>query len=1089
MLEGMIRRGTLLAIGVAILCVFGVLAVMRVPVQMIPDLEVRVITVRTAWPGATPQDIEKEILIDQEEYLRNVPNLQRMVARATPGEALIELEFPFGVVLNDAMIRVNNALTQVPSYPENVDEPRLYATSFSYNSFIYFRVEPLPGNPKQVDMDLMRDFVDDNVRTLLERVPGVSQVDIGGGASRQVQIFVDPGRLAERNISLTQVREAVRARNRDVSGGDVNSGKRRYLLRTVGRFENLRDLEELVLAQRGNATIRLKDVAKVRLDHYEIRAEAYVNAQPVIALSVRRETGSNVIAIKEAMLPVVEAVNRDLLEPVGVRMVLTTDDVRYVQASIANVWTNLSIGALLATAVMFLFLRSGTATLVGVIGIPICAIAAFLGLLLAGRTINVISLAGVAFAIGMTLDNTIVVLESIERERRVGLGRMEAALAGVRRVWPAVLASTLTTVLVFTPVLFLEQEAGQLYSDVAVAISASILASMLVAISVVPAISARLSFGGTATLASTRKSFTRRIVGWVSWLVGARVRRVACLGGIVALTALVIGWLTPPAEYLPEGEEAKAFSMMIGPTGYSLPEMSAIAQELHRQFRPYLGQEPARFDRGEAEVPALQYFVVWVRPQYLRMIAETKDPRHIDALMEVIRERFARYPGMRSFSSRGSIISSNDGGTRSVDLDITGTDLAAVYDTALAAYTRAFEIFDKPQVRPDPPALSLGQPLLELRPRWERAAELGLTTEELGYAVAGLSDGAYVDEFFFGDDKIDIFLYSAVRPAEALTDIVNLPIHTPQGTVLPVGAVVDVVETVDTNTIRRVDGRRTVTLSIIPPRSVALESAVGMVDTEIIQRLKASGAVPAGVGMDISGASDRLQATREALSGNYAVAVLLCYLLLVGIFSHWGYPLLIMTTVPLGIAGGIVGLWLMNAVGAQLPLIGLALIRQPFDMITMLGFLILVGTVVNNPILLVDQALHNLRKEGMDPHNAVTGAVESRLRPILMSTITTIFGLAPLVFLPGAGTELYRGVGAIVLFGLLFATVVTLLFLPALLVEVLQWRAGAGAVRGRQRRGAAASAAGTASAHPELDGSEPDARDGTVRRPSAGRVD
>jgi multidrug efflux pump subunit AcrB len=422
------------------------------------------------------------------------------------------------------------------------------------------------------------------------------------------------------------------------------------------------------------------------------------------------------------------------------------------------------------------------------------------------------------------------------------------------------------------------------------------------------------------------------------------------------------------------------------------------------------------------------------------MIAETKDPRHIDGLMTAIGERFAQYPGMRSFSSRGSIISSNDGGTRSVDLDITGADLAEVYGVALAAYQRANEVFESPQVRPDPPSLTLGQPLLELRPRWERAAELGLTTEELGYAVAGLSDGAFVDEFFLADDKIDIYLYSTQRPAQDLSDIVNLPIHTPQGTVLPVGALVDVVETVDTNTVRRVDGKRTVTLSIIPPRSVALETAVERVQQDVIAHLRHTGVVPAAVGLDISGASDRLTATREALSANYLVAMLLCYLLLVAIFSHWGYPLAIMTTVPLGIAGGIAGLWLLNLVGAQLPLFGLAAIRQPFDMITMLGFLILVGTVVNNPILLVDQALHNLREQGFAPEQAVAEAVESRLRPILMSTITTIFGLAPLVLIPGAGTELYRGVGAIVLFGLLFATVVTLVFLPALLVEVFKWR-------------------------------------------------
>jgi len=232
-----------------------------------------------------------------------------------------------------------------------------------------------------------------------------------------------------------------------------------------------------------------------------------------------------------------------------------------------------------------------------------------------------------------------------------------------------------------------------------------------------------------------------------------------------------------------------------------------------------------------------------------------------------------------------------------------------------------------------------------------------------------------------------------------------------------------------------------VTLNIIPPRSVPLESGVKIVQAQLIDHLKAQGAIPAGVTLDISGASDRLTATQEALSGNYAVAVLLCYLLLVAVFTNWGYPLVIMTTVPLGIAGGIVGLWLLNVVGGWLPAFGFTAISQSFDMITMLGFLILVGTVVNNPILLVDRALHYVRHSGLEPVEAVRKAVETRLRPILMSSITTIFGLAPLVFIPGAGTELYRGVGAIVLFGLFFATLVTLVFLPSLLVEVLGWRA------------------------------------------------
>jgi len=1039
MLEAIIRRGTILTIAILVVCVLGILAAFRIPTQMIPDLEVRTITVETRWPGATPQDIEKEILIEQEEYLRNVPNLHRMVSVARTGEAEIELEFPFGTDVDGALIRVNNALTQVPSYPENVDEPRVFATSFSQNAFMYYRVAPQPGNPAGIDMDMMRDFVDDNVRTRMERVPGVSQVEIGGGAERQVQIRIDPDRLAARGLSLAAVRERVRERNRDVSGGDVDSGKRRYLLRTIGRVRDARELEDLVLARRGDAVTRLGDVAEVRLDHAEIRSESYVNGDPVISLAVRRETGSNVIDIKHAMAPTVAEINDEVLEPAGMRLELTTDDVRYVEASLVSVWRNLVIGALLATGVMFLFLRSVPATLVGVLGIPVCTIAAFLGLMAFGRTINVISLAGVAFAIGMTLDNTIVVLENIERHRRRGLERLQAALAGAREVWPAVLASTLTTVLVFTPILFVEEEAGQLYSDVAIAISAAILASMLIATTAVPAAASRIPARATAG-EREEPAWQRRILAAVDRLLAARSRRYLVMGGVVAFTAFAIQVLMPPAEYLPEGEEAKTFSRMTPPPGYSLEEMSGIAEEIHAEFLPHLGADPGPYRRGDTPVPPLMYFNLWVTPNRLFVITEPENPDHIEPLMALINEKFESYPGMRSFSTRGSIISGNEGGTRAVAVDVSGPELAEIYRAASAIYDRAESVFDNPQVRAEPSTLSLSQPLIRIRPREARIAELGMTTEEVGFSVAALTDGAYVDEFFLANDKIDIYLYRQGGEADEVGELGRLPLYAPGGSSLPLSSLAEIEEVVDTDQIRRVDGRRTVSLFVIPPEAVPLERAVGIVKEDVLGELQAAGEVPSGVSTTITGASDRLNATREALWGNYVVAVLLCYLLMVAIFTHWGFPPLILTAVPLGVAGGIAGLWLLNAVGAQLPLIGLSAVNQPFDMITMLGFLILVGTVVNNPILIVEQTRLNLKEAGASVRDAVRQAVAARLRPILMTTITTTFGLAPLVFLPGAGTELYRGVGAIVLFGLAFTMLITLTFLPALLVTLLQWR-------------------------------------------------
>jgi multidrug efflux pump subunit AcrB len=327
----------------------------------------------------------------------------------------------------------------------------------------------------------------------------------------------------------------------------------------------------------------------------------------------------------------------------------------------------------------------------------------------------------------------------------------------------------------------------------------------------------------------------------------------------------------------------------------------------------------------------------------------------------------------------------------------------------------------------------MGQPLLEIRPDWERATELGLDTSDLCYAIWAFTDGAFVDEFFLGDDKIDMFLYSTNGVIERPGDVGKILLYTQNGGVVPLEAVARINETVNTETIRRVDSQRTITLSIIPPRDIPLEVGVERVRDEIIGALSPG----TGITMRISGASDRLKATRAALSDNFVIAILVSYLLLVAIFSHWGYPLIIMMTVPIGISGGLVGLWLMNFVGARLDYFGLPNIQQPLDVITMLGFLVLIGTVVNNPILLVEKALAN-RRRGLAPRAAVIESTRARLRPIVMSTITTVFGLSPLVLNPGAGTELYRGLGAIVLFGLLFSSIVTITFMPALLSLVLE---------------------------------------------------
>ena len=1039
MFEAMVKRGIITTVAVLILVVIGIVAALKIPVQMIPDLEVRTISVSTFWPGATPQDVEKEIIIEQEEYLRSVRGLQRITSSASFGRAQIEMEFPFGINLNDTLLEVINALSRVPSYPNNVNEPRISASSFSSNSFMFFRIMPLPGNPRNLDMVPMQDFIEDHVASRMETVPGVSSVSVYGGAERQIQILIDPARLAERHLTIADIRQAILQRNRDVSGGEIESGKRRYLLRTIGRFRDVEELKEVIISKENDAVIRLGEVAEIKLSHFEVTRYASTDGNPVIGMSVRRQAGSNVISIKDAMMKEMAAIEEEILKPAGMYSRLISDDVKYVKASISNVWTNLLIGAVLASLVMYLFLRSGRATLIGIMGIPVCTIAAFIGLLLAGRTINVISLAGVAFAIGMTLDNSIVVLESIEQAWRRGLNRWQATVEGIKRVWPAVLASTLTTVLVFVPIIFISEEAGQLYSDIAIAISASILASMFIAIAVLPTAAANFAFVDKPTEhAIGPMAWKQKIVNGVSWLIATRQRQLGVLVLVAGTSLGIMAFLTPAAEYLPEGEEAKLFAGMSPPTGYNIDMMKEAGDEVEAYFLPFLDHDPALFDRGETDVPAIAWFNMHVSADRVFVIAAPKEDSHIKPLMNAVNDKLGSYVGMRSFVSRGSIISSNSGGTRSINLDISGPSLQTIYGVAMDVEQRAKEVFEKPRIRSNPRSLTLSQPLVEIHPKWERLQETGMTHGDMGFVVAALTDGAFIDEFFLDDDKIDIYLYSDIGNRASLDSLEGLSIYTPNNTVVPLTSIADIVETVDTSNIRRVDGKRTVTLNIIPPEDVALETGVEVVKKDVVAYLQETGALPSNVKITISGASDQLQSTKESLAANYAVAVIIIYLVLVAIFSHWGYPLLIMTTIPLGIACGIVGLWGMNTVGEWLPAFGLPAITQSFDMITMLGFLILMGTVVNNPILIVHQAMLNVKERAMEAAEAVRVAVETRIRAIIMSTLTTICGLAPLVFIPGEGTELYRGVGVIVLFGLLGTAVVSLTFLPALTMFFLR---------------------------------------------------
>ncbi len=1034
-----------------IVAIFGFVSFLRVPVQMSPDLTQTSITVMTMWPGATPQDVEREIVREQERFLRSIPNLEKLTSSSSTGFAQVVLDFRLGTPFEEILVQTQNALSQVPSYPENVDQPRILTTSGSDQPIAWFSLGKRKDAPEDLNVTGMQRFAEDNIKTALERTPGVSQSEVLGGARDTVNIYVDPAKLAERDITIGELRQAIRSRNRDTSGGDFNEGKRRYLIRTVGRFDSLQAVEDTIIAHRDGNPVFLRDVGHAESGLEQFRAVVRASGEPGIGINVRRRAGTNILEVMDAVKATVAELNEGILQENGLRLEQVTDDTVYIRDAVRLVIQNLLVGGFFASMVLLLFLRSFPATIIGALAIPICIVSSFLGLTLTGRTVNVISLAGIAFAIGMTVDASIVVLENIDRHMHMGKKMFNAALDGTRQVWGAILASTLTTVIVFLPIVFVQEEAGQLFADIGIAISSAIILALFTAITVIPTACYRFmryaheqpttwmgrrmkDLFGLVWLAS---QFKEAVLFFVKWLMAGVLRRVVL---VLALTGVSLGtafYLAPQTDYLPDGNRNILFAFMIPPPGYNLDEMSEIGRQLEDQFVPHIGADPALFHKGEADVPALDYFLFVATTSFQISLAVATDPNDSDDLKQVLNNRLNQVPGMIAFTTRPSIFPTEDGGSRAIQVDITGRDLEEIYRVAGMAFGQIMQSGISESVRPDP-GLVLGQPLVEIRPDFVRAAELGVSSQDLGYTIWSMTDGAYLDEFYQLDDRVDMFLYSTEGTIRNLDDLQNLKLRTRGGGVVPLSSVASLVETVDTETIRRVNNQRAVTLTVVPPRSLPLEVAADRLQNEIIGGMQERGMVPPGVSMQLSGATDKLADTRDALTFNLFIAIIVTYLLMVALFAHWGYPLVIMMSLPLGIVGGVLGLWIMNAAAPFLNTIGVGFEFQALDVLTMLGFVILVGTVVNNPILIVNRTLQLIREDGMPVLDAVLESVRIRIRPIMMSTLTTVGALSPLVLVPGAGAELYRGLGIVILFGLFCSTIFTLTFIPSLLSLSLQ---------------------------------------------------
>ncbi|NLS92279.1 MAG: efflux RND transporter permease subunit [Planctomycetaceae bacterium] len=1085
------------AVGVILIVLFGVIALNTVPIQLTPDVDRPVVTVRTEWPGRSPEEIEKSILIEQEEKLKTVQGLWKMVSTADLGRANITLEFNVGVEMMRALQEVANTLDEVPYYPEDVDRPVIRAADTASDDAVAYCL--LQADDPEFEMAEFYDHADRYLKPALERIPGVAELTIHGGREHQVQVQFDPATLAQRGISVTQLRAALQSDNVNESAGDLADGRQDVRFRVLGQFDSLDPLRRTIITYDAHGVpIRVEDVADVDLT---LEKKVYFNqckGRTSMSIFIKRETGTNVLEVMKGVRRQIDELNAPggLLKSYkndryGINLRLIVDDTYYINRAVGLVRENLLLGGCLAVLILLLFLRSPRPTLIIAVAIPISVMGTFVVMALTGRNLNVISLAGLSFAVGMVVDNAIVVLENIDRHLAMGEKAFEAAYRGAKEVWGAILSSTLTTIAVFAPVLTIQEESGQLFYDIALAICAAVALSLIVSITVVPTAGSKFlrdhrkhrgpirraagSLFGLVPLSSWCCDAFSRLIYLICHpnLAGVWLRLV--LVSLITVAALGLSWmLVPPASYLPDGNKNHTFGQMFTPPGYSLSQNTLVAERLEAAVRPYWEAKDSREATAIAPlidsqtnkpievVPAIDEFFFVVSRGRVFMITTSKDPENVKPVKAILDQAMKRIPGCRGYASQRSIFGRNAGGSNTVEVEVVGNDMQQLVDSSSQLQQALMAEFSGIAVRNDPMTFNEAGPEQQLIVDQVRAKELGLNVGDMAITARAMVDGAKVGDFNFDGDNIDLVIVRDPNSPLTPHEMAALPLAVTEEdgrhAIVPLGDLVQFVDADASQSIRRVEQRRAVTFTVNPPAEMALEQAQARIE-ELVAGLRQQGLMASEVEVNMSGNADKLTQVRTALLGHWTgwnwesvtsvglsrlfLALVITYLLMAALFESFLYPFVIMFSVPLAAVGGFVGLRLVRILEPA----------QQLDTLTMLGFVILIGVVVNNAILIVHQALNFMRGIGegehdicekLPPREAIRQSVKTRIRPIFMTTATSVFGMLPLVLAPGAGSELYRGLGAVVVGGLVCSTIFTLLVVPLLFSLVLDCQAGLG---------------------------------------------
>ncbi len=1003
-----IRRPVLVLMIVGALMVLGLVSYTRLPVELTPDIQFPFVTVTVVYPGAGPDEVELLVAKPLEEQLSSLPHVREVRSFAVEGVVIVLMQFELDTSIDAAAADVRQRVDIARArFPRDVEQPVVQKLDVGAMPVLYIGFGG-SRSPRE-----LRRIADDVVKPRLERVPGVAAVNVTGGRVREIRIEVDQERLRAFGLVLAQIEETLRAENLNVPGGKLTEGSREFLVRLAGQFTSLEEIADLRVMRRDGSTVRLGDVASVRDIEKDTTEHTRLDGRDSVGITVQKQAGSNTVRVSAGVRQAIAELRRTL--PADLTFGIALDQSVFIRASVADVQSNLLLGAILVTIVVFLFLHNLRSTLIIALAMPTAIVATYLPMYFAGFTINMMSLLGLAVSVGVLVDNAVVVTENINRHLDIDPTPQDAAREGSREIELAVMASSLTNVAVFVPIAFTSGIVGQFFRQFGLTVVFANLLSVFIAFTLTPMLSGRWlrrrDYTGTwrGRLSERWDAAYDRLVGRYQGALAWCLRhRGATLGLATLAFAASMALVASPLigkEFFPTSDTGEFRVQIEMPQGSSL----ALADAAARRAEAMLRQTPevktvftmvgaASLGYGYA-TPGSQKADIFVS-----LVDRGERRRSVEQVMTALRREMSVIPAADVKISSSSMVA---GGESPVQVEISGPDQRRLSELA----ARVEEIVrGTPGVLNVDNSLALGKSEIQITLDRARASRLGLNAAVVGMAVRSAIEGSAVTRYRVGGDEFDITVRSRIEDRSAVERIGELAVGTAlDGTSIRLRDVASLRETRGAASVQRKNRSR---LAIIS--ADLKERPLGAVVADIEKQTDAL-ELPPGYDIFFGGeAQIQTEAFRDLLT-SLALAILFVYMVMAAQFESLLHPLTVMFTLPLA-AVGVFPLLLATRINVSI--------------MSLLGIIMLTGIVVNNAIVLVDY-VNQLRARGRSRLDALLEAGRVRMRPILITSLTTILGSLPVALgLGTSGTEWRRPLGMAVLGGLLTSTFLTLLVIP-----------------------------------------------------------